>query len=194
MRKFFAICRGASQERFRVNLFLQGSKTLIIERCEKKAVLHAKNRGGHSRAYGKNFEHACVHEPPGLTDSECHHRVIQYDFGELSCAVRFEVDACKGSLGGANIQVPVPGEDGNVQPAMRVSANPSMKLIRRGVVDPRVPLVELKSSKHHRKPLNSILPQLWFGRTAYLIRGIHKGGVFSALHHTDVTADGGFEA
>lgn len=39
-------------------------------------------------------------------------------------------------------------------------------------------MAELKTSK---KTIMSFMPQLWFGRTPYLIRGLHNRGVFEKL-------------
>ncbi|KAH8174963.1 hypothetical protein LIA77_06382 [Sarocladium implicatum] len=188
MRKFFSICRGQSQTKFRVNLFHKGPKTLIIERCEEYSVLETQEA---CATYGHNFEDACTNEAPGLKDGQCHHRVVKYDFGGLICAVRFEVDACKsGPKEGVDSDASL---DTTSETSTMKSDSAGIKVIRRGFVDPEIPFVELKSSKRNPKPINSILPQLWFGRTTHLVQGIHEDGVFGTIHQKALVESHWFE-
>ncbi|KAK2597170.1 hypothetical protein N8I77_013033 [Diaporthe amygdali] len=90
LRKFFEFCKGRAQDSFRVNLYLVNN-TLIIERCVRSTTEFLYGSGG--SGFGHNFEKAATRLPPGLENSLGHHRVLQYDFGGLKCAVRFEVDA-----------------------------------------------------------------------------------------------------
>jgi hypothetical protein len=177
LRKFFDICRGSGprQSVFRLNLFCEGKKTLIVERCERFAVAVGPNP-----QYGKAFEEACTSHIPGLEQSECHHRVVTYHLGNLKCAVRFEVDAL------------IPSEETLTpnEPAETVdSRGPSgdgIKIIHSGCAGGRDHIVELKSRAGRTTTVAQHMPQLWFGRVEHLVQGVHEGGTFSLVRTDEV--------
>lgn len=199
LRKFFDFCAGRAQDTFRVNLFLVNS-TLIIERCVRSTTefLNASLGTG----YGHSFERAVTKLPPELQDSSAHHRVLRYKLGGLECAVRFEVDASyadpntAGAPGEGDRSGAANGEDvefleaGFSSMALGKSANTGAKdvsviTVPRGSGTPQASVAELKSSKRRPK----VLPQLWFGRTRYLITGHHEQGVFDEVKVEDVGED-----
>lgn len=200
LRKFFEFCKGRAQDSFRVNLYLVNN-TLIIERCVRSTTEFLYGSGG--SGFGHNFEKAATRLPPGLENSLGHHRVLQYDFGGLKCAVRFEVDASYEdpeiagpterqspkleALGeeieslATGLSTMVMSEDGE-GPTIG-SAN----TIRCGKGTAQTTVAELKSIQNHRtKPKQAWLPQLWFGRTRYLIIGHHEKGIFDRVRVQDL--------
>lgn len=192
LRKLFDFCRGVSQRTFRVNLFTRG-KTLLLERCEERSVgetgpsTDGKTENG--ARFGKNFELAMTQHPEGLEDSECHHRVIKYDFGGLKCVVRFEVDAI------------LPAVDANPEndvflDSMNALDDPvkstKREVIVKGRVNPDDRLAEIKTTAHRFHPMSRVMPQLWFGRTKYLLRGLHINGTFETIRRDDLEESGAF--
>lgn len=188
LRKLLDFVAGRQQDSFRLNLFLE-HRTLVIERCERNA--RQLIRGSQTAGWGRSFEGTFTKYPAGLEDSVAHHRALRYQLGELSCVVRFEVDACYGS----------PSEQGE-------RSSQSLDLAMRNLaigdglaetpaaarpMDQRAPpmvqemAAEIKTASKH-KSLGQFLPQLWFGRTPWLIVGRHSEGTFQEVKITDAAA------
>jgi hypothetical protein len=158
-------------------------------------------RGSVESGFGHNFERTFTQLPSGLEDSSGHHRVLRYSLGDLSCAVRFEVDACykdpaePESSDGVDIskssrdesaslidtfnslQLGAPTLNGNVSQPISAS------VIRRGIITPQSSTVEIKT-RTKSNSLSKTMPQLWFGRTTYLITGYHTNGTFESVNIT----------
>lgn len=200
LRKFFTFCKGRAQDSFRVNLHLVHD-TLIIERCVKSTTEFLYGSG--NSGFGHNFEKAVTRLPQGLENSSGHHRVLRYDFGGLKCAVRFEVDASyddPSTLGETERQVSKAQSNGEEIASLatafssmavnKTGSGPtggSADMIRRGAGTEQASVAELKSRKDHRsKPKPEWLPQLWLGRTRYLITGHHEKGIFDEVHVHDL--------
>lgn len=198
-------CRGRAKRSFRVNLHLVNN-TLIIERCGPSTTEFLYGQWG----FGRNFEKAATRFPPGLEGSSGHHRVLQYNFGGLKCAVRFEVDASyhDPEIAGESEENPPGFEADGEKMASLVATFSSMAVnktdagptdrsadtIRRGAGTAQTSVAELKSRTDHPlqplhfrlKPSPEWLPQLWFGRTRYLVHGLHEHGIFSQVHVHDM--------
>lgn len=200
LRKFFDFCKGRVQESFRVNLHMV-SDTLIIERCVRSTseFLYGSSGSG----FGHNFEKVATRLPQGLENSSGHHRVLRYDFGGLKCAVRFEVDATyddPDTVGESERKVSKSESYGEevaslattfssiaVDKAGSRSTGGSADTIPRGAGTDQASVAELKSRKDHRsKPKPDWLPQLWLGRTRYLITGHHENGTFDDVRVHDL--------
>ncbi|KAI7780546.1 hypothetical protein LA080_015947 [Diaporthe eres] len=200
LRKFFDFCKGRVQESFRVNLHLVND-TLIIERCVRSTTefLHGSSDSG----FGHNFEKAATRSSRGLENSSGHHRVLRYDLGGLKCAVRFEVDASyddPDTVGEGERHVAKAESYGEevaslatafssiaVKKAGSGSTGGSADTIPRGAGTDQASVAELKSRKDHgSKPKPNWLPQLWLGRTRYLITGHHENGTFDDVRVYDL--------
>jgi hypothetical protein len=193
LRKLFDFCVGRSQDSFRIDLHTI-QNTLIMERCERSAreIIHGSAKSG----YGHNFERAFTKHAVGLENSTSHHRVLRYDLGGLNVAVRFEVDASYGDC-----EDDLPQEENRDEVLDQVSEEQlatgfgSLKLSASYREDVRLgtqsvlatpggrgsaqsTMAELKTSK---RSTMSFMPQLWFGRTPYLIRGFHDRGIFQKI-------------
>ncbi|KUI72688.1 hypothetical protein VM1G_08220 [Cytospora mali] len=198
LRKFLEFCMGRTQDSFRVNLFLVNN-TLIIERCVKSPKEYLNNGGP---GFGHNFERATTRLPPGLSNSTAHHRVLRYNLGGLECAVRFEVDASYDDPNTAGVS----GDGGPSDAAQggqfesleagfsslalgkTTNAGPgdvSVSTVSRGSGTPQTSVAELKTQRISRSRPKPI-PQLWFGRTRYLITGSHDNGVFGRVKVDDL--------
>lgn len=182
LRKLLDFCAGRRQDSFRINLHLV-DRTLVIERCERSA--RELIRGYQNAGFGRTFEGAFTKYPPGLEDSAAHHRVLRYQIGNLSCAVRFEVDACYKPK-------EKEGDEAEVlasaiqQLSMGDSAGESQGgLLPQGTVPMAQSLAaEIKTASKPKGP-GMFMPQLWFGRTPWLIVGRHSDGCFEQIKITD---------
>ncbi|KAH7329082.1 Rad17 cell cycle checkpoint protein-domain-containing protein [Stachybotrys elegans] len=190
LRKLLDFCSGRSQDSFRVNLFAV-ENTLIIERCERNAkeIIHGSFRSG----FGHNFEHAITVSPPGIENTTAHHRVLRYNFGDLNCAVRFEVDACHGGTrtkGESSMSSLIDSFNTTLQlkpPTTRPKAlgSRSVQVIPRGTLTAQSQAAEIKAWGKNKSTFQ-VIPQLWFGRTPWLIKGTHNEGVFDKIEVVDM--------
>lgn len=200
LRKFLKFCRGNTQEVFRVNLFVINN-TLLIERCERSAGFLV--RGAQDPGYGHLFERVVTELPAGVKDTYAHHNVLRYNFGGLQCAVRFEVDAYI-STPSEDQPVPVDKADSldrddeidrlarNINET-KLNKGPSKSgsviIIQKGDGTPQEKAAEIKCMGK-KSQLSPIIPQLWFGRTSYLIRGRHDGkGTVNRIQFDDLRGE-----
>lgn len=186
LRKLLDFCSGRVSESFRVNLFLVG-KTLFIDRYERNPRWLIS--GSRDPGYGRSFEKAFTEYPSGLEHSIGHHRVMQYSLGELNCMVQFEVDAC------------YPGDQANDLADLNIDLDLLTPLMDRLSISE---LVEENATKitveeTDRQPMSQSMaaelklrnkrhsngadmPQLWFGRTPWLIVGYHTKGTVNKVN------------
>ncbi|KAH7350250.1 hypothetical protein BKA66DRAFT_541509 [Pyrenochaeta sp. MPI-SDFR-AT-0127] len=177
LRKLFDFVAGKRQEPFCMGLCMV-KNTLFISRKEKTArmMIHGYANSG----YGHNFEEAFSTPEPGLAGSGSHHRVIRYDLGHLNCVVRFEVDAYHTDSDDTaqhlvdDLTTTISQLTVNELP-MSSTTQPSTNVIQRGTFIQASKLAEMKVRKAER--INDAMPQLWFGRTPYLLVGKHVEGV-----------------
>ncbi|KAH7275000.1 hypothetical protein B0J15DRAFT_473953 [Fusarium solani] len=199
LRHLLDFCRGKCWDSFRIDLYLV-QNTLVIERRERSTK--EMIRGSRNSGFGHSFEEAVTEPPPGMTDITGHHRVLRYDLGGLNCAVRFEVDAVHGipeaedgaqqtdaPLGGSVDQLAQSLENVAVGSSKQTPSSPgarSVRVITRGIAPPQTQAAEIKSIRRNGKHLSTMLPQLWFGRTPYLVRGYHDNGNFTLIRSENV--------
>ncbi|KAF2491446.1 hypothetical protein BU16DRAFT_552210 [Lophium mytilinum] len=189
LRKLLDFAAGRGQEPFCMGLHMV-KDTLFISRKERNAqsMIHGAPNSG----YGHSFEKAVTTAEDGLGDSSSHHRVIRYRLGHLDCVVRFEVDAyyeATDDAGAANsIQEPVDhittkmGQLAVQKPHRSPTGKDTMQVIMAGLPVSSHKLAELKARKSEK--LNATMPQLWFGRTPYLLTGKHIDGVVHSISTT----------
>lgn len=186
LRKFLEFAGGRRRDPWRMDLHLV-KDTLFISRKEMNAL--AMVRGTGNSGYGHNFEKAFTKSGQGLENSSSHHRVIRYRLGSLECAVRFEVDAYYEDPDTSDSTDPTHQLLDQItatmaqlktdEPQSNASKRGGTRVIMKGNhVDPSK-LAEIKTRKSVN--INEALPQLWFGRTPYLLTGKHDKGVFSSV-------------
>lgn len=191
LRKLLDLAAGRRQDPFRMGLCMV-KNTLFISRNEKRArmMIHGVANSG----YGHNLETTFTRPENGLDLSSSHHRVIQYKLGHLNCVVRFEVDAWY-----ENPDRPVtpaahdPLDDiAATLSRLAVADPPAMTpvkgatlALRKGKAVPSSQLAELKARKAEK--IGDAVPQLWFGRTPFLLTGEHVNGVVNRVKITDVS-------
>ncbi|KAL4403416.1 hypothetical protein CABS03_15245 [Colletotrichum abscissum] len=186
LRKLLDFCQGRRQDSFRINLYLV-HRTLIIERCEKtvsKLIGGSQNSG-----WGRNFERTLTRYPPGLEDSTAHHRALRYQLGDLTCVVRFEVDACyqrKVEEGGTSQSLACAVNRLQTDDSQERKASASQQPTQR-VPMAQANAAEIKTAARRKSP-GAYMPQLWFGRTPWLILGQHTNRTFEKLRITDTAA------
>lgn len=198
--KFFDFCEGHVKKSFRVNLHLVND-TLIIERYVRSTAEYFP--GSSTSGFGHNFEKAATRLPRGLENSSGHLRALRYDFGDLKCAVCFEADA---SYDGSDPVGKSERHDPEAESHGKEIASPKTPLswiavdepgsgstgssadtIPRGAGTDQASVAELKSrGDHSSDPKPCWLPQLWLGRTRYLITGHHENGTFDDVRVDDL--------
>ncbi|KAH7016982.1 hypothetical protein EDB80DRAFT_703938 [Ilyonectria destructans] len=203
LRKLLDFVRGNYSNMFRINMFIVHN-TLVVEMWE--AMTKMISQGSQNTGWGHNFEKAITRPGPGMEDHAEHGRVLRYDFGGLRCAVRFEVDA---SYGDSGAEAPGEGQSSPGNTVMeandlsealgtlkiqepptdpKVKGLSQIRVISRGSGIPHIAAAEIKSMKCLKSP-GLMMPQLWFGRTQNLIRGVHSEGVFHNIQISSVEED-----
>lgn len=183
LRKLLDFCNGRVKSSFRLNLLLV-KNTLFIERCERNAVKMI--RGSQNSGWGRNFEKTFTKYPPEANDSSGHHRILRYPLGHLNCAVRFEVDACYEPEMAESLDElleATPAVMGKLSVADSADdAEPTTGCQARSM--PQSTAAELKTRSKF-SGTGSHMPQLWFGRTPWLIVARHTNGTFEEIriHH-----------
>lgn len=203
LRNLLDFIRGNCSKMFRIDLFIVHN-TLVVEMWE--ALTKMISQGGGHTGWGHNFENAITRPEPGMEDHAEHGRVLRYDFGGLRCAVRFEVDA---SYVESSTEAPGKGqgcpgdtekEANDLSEALstlevqksrtdlKVKGPSQIRVISRGSGIPHIAAAEIKSMTKLKSP-GLVMPQLWFGRTHNLIRGVHLEGVFHNIQISNVEED-----
>lgn len=186
LRNIFDIIGNNNREGFRLNLHLVGIKTLIVEPAEEEHTLD-RGLGDLSTACERGFTKKLSH----LEGTEGYYRVVRYRIGELQCAVQCEVDACyeEPSPVGTSENL---GEEGTLSEESQQSDSATTRSL--GVNVTNHDSAEIKTSVSANKGakirvVKHALPQLWFGRIAWLIFGRNKGSTVS-WHKPRVTTQG----
>lgn len=186
LRKLLDFSAGRRPDSFRLNLHLI-HRTLVIERCEKRA--RQRIHGSHNPVWGKTFEDAFTKYPAGLEDSTSHHRALRYRLGELQCVVQFEVDACYDTKSEAcDGSGPLALSMENL--SLNDGPEENQAIIRppgHGAPMVQEMAAEVKTASK-LKSVSKNLPQVWFGRTPWLIVGHHAHGTFKELRVTNAAA------
>ncbi|KAJ9148652.1 Geranylgeranyl pyrophosphate synthetase [Pleurostoma richardsiae] len=198
LRKLLDFSEGRVPDTFRVNLLLVRN-TLFIERCERSA--RQLVQGSADPGFGRSFERTFTKFPNGAEDSTAYHRVLRYSLGGLNCVVRFEVDACYDTRAAEQ-----PGKStdpvANVHDIESITvsmgtlalgglavheAAQQADIRNRGDLMRQSAAAEIKV-RATLKPPRHYLPQLWFGRTPWLIIGHHMEGTVNEIKVTDAAA------
>ncbi|KAK7751289.1 hypothetical protein SLS62_006835 [Diatrype stigma] len=173
LRLLMNLCRGIDDLRqihFHLTVI---NNTLVISSegrmirhsiAEAAAIIAARVRqGGDYR--GHDFEHAFTTWPEGLEASGNHMRVLQYNLGNLNCAVTAGIDACFKT--DADESDPPPSFQDIDLPEGPTSTGHILK--RYGVMK-QYPSVEVKGHwKVHKTPWTAC--QLWFNRAEFIAGG-----------------------
>jgi hypothetical protein len=215
LRKLFNFVAGKEKSRsFRIGLAMVHN-TLFLTRQERRTL--ETLRGTKGTGFGHNFERAISVPDRDLENSSSHHRVIRYALGNLKCVVRFEVDAAIASTMPRGPQDTEHDDSFSVPPTYsangiavsveRMSLDHGQDkaqhapehythTIPRGCSVPSSTIAEIKTVKKPRNPpflsnnhppFEQNLPQLWFGRTPYLVCGFHLDGSFTGVDTIDVS-------
>lgn len=189
LRKLLDFCGARTQNSFRVSL-LMVQNTLFIERSEKDA--RSLVRGSENTGWGRTFERIFTKYPHGLENSTAHHRGLLYPIGNMNCLVRFEVDACYQSVSDESADptsLDAPLGKMSVSDAADTNGTGMQptKCPRALEVMDQSSQAEMKTASKDRN-LNIYLPQLWLGRTPWLIIGRHTDGNFGKIKIIDAGA------
>jgi hypothetical protein len=157
------------------------------------------------KGYGHTFPEAYTTWESDVKGSETHQRLVQYDFGELKCIVRFECDGYFGEEPDAQKRSVIKS---NLQPGLDdvLRAFDNTK-IKRGMPDLDGPLtiqtggsstpqhaifdLKTRSSRFKREiDMSDIYPPLWLKQFPYFVLAYHDGfGTFHDIRVQDVKKD-----
>ena len=187
LRKLLKFCGGLAQDPFKVHVSLV-ENTLFIEQYHITPMRPQETGWGHS------FETAFAKFPPGLEDSTSHDRFLRYPIGDLNCVVGFEVDACYEDGGRKTDQEPLEELQADLEQLSLGNSEVPLNSTPPGL--PEQPhgakimkqstAAEMKTSRAGKTSITTFLPQLWFGRTPWLIVGSHIEGTFLDTKVTNV--------
>ncbi|KJZ79156.1 hypothetical protein HIM_01307 [Hirsutella minnesotensis 3608] len=161
VRKLFDFCAG-KKACFRLNLAVINN-TLFVSRYERNRSIEVT--GSSREGWGHVFERTCVELPDDALESPGHHQCLRYQLGGLNCVVRCEVDA--------------------FYKATREDHDHTASDMRpAGTEVHRLAAAEIKTCQK-REDKNTHMPQLWFGRTRWLMSGRHTNGHFENIKIED---------
>ncbi|KAK5988184.1 hypothetical protein PT974_12324 [Cladobotryum mycophilum] len=188
LRKLLDFCAGRSKDSFRIDLMLVNN-TLFLERREKN--VRELIRGKQNSGWGHSFEHAFTKFAPGTEGSTGYHRALHYPLGGLRCVVQFEIDAFyeegKKNEEDESITLPMARLSLKDQPEADALQAQASKSSKKTILMPQATAAEIKTSMRPRN-IGQYLPQLWFGRTPWLMIGRHDNGTFKEVKITDAAA------
>lgn len=198
LRKLLSFTSNKVTDSFRIDLHMVRGTLIMVrrERSMRHIIQGSKNSG-----HGHTFEAAFTTPEKGLEGSLGHHRVINYVLGDLNCVVEFEVDAWY-DAGETGTSVPSDPDEGLLSSLTNLSlgesapqkhpppASTNLLVIQHGRNIPSSKLAEIKTCGPNSPQMNKLMPQLWFGRTPYLLVGMHEkgSGVFNRVKIIDVAA------
>ncbi|CAH0043737.1 unnamed protein product, partial [Clonostachys solani] len=165
LRSLLRFCCMDSSQSFQVNLQLVYN-TLLIESYNPHPFV--------DKGFGRVFENVCRSYPTRRVESSSHYCALRYPLGELSCVVRCEVDASYNDP-------EKPSWTSNIRTKNKNEA------MRRAGLNHQSTAAELKSTASSISQ-SKCMPQLWFGRTSWLIRGTHSNGTFHDVSITNAGA------
>ncbi|KAF3928572.1 hypothetical protein AA313_de0200860 [Arthrobotrys entomopaga] len=208
LRRLLDFCKGVALESFRVNLFMVHN-TLIIERCEKNGCFTSGPGAGYGKSFEKLFtkfpsdgrncisHHRVLRYPLGHLSCAVRFEVdARYDKEDDEADPQAEdnnqaiEDEGGVSLVGYMEYLNLGTSGSKSSSTSTTSPHPqnngssnSLKLVnsKTGAVMPQSTAAELKTTGGH-KSLGQCLPQLWFGRTPWLIIAHHKSGTFNGIN------------
>ena len=184
LRKLFEFAKDKRQDPFCMGLDMV-QNTLFVSRREK----HNSRiiRGSPNSGYGHSFEQTFTESLPGLENSTSHHRIIRYRIGSVDCVVRFEVDAYLDEAEDEDVPIEPISQNTDITTGLEnltIDETPR-KMAPKGHTEAILggkrlsssAMAEIKSIQHPKKlQVQKHTPQLWFGRTPYLIVGKHDEG------------------
>lgn len=187
LRKLLKFCSGTSHQSFRLDLQALAN-TLVVEKRERTAR-HLLHHTFANAGFGHRFERAVSKHPPGMDRTASHRRVLTYDLGGLRCAVNVEVDAwvpeshAEQSIGVLPTANSITTARRNMQFCAAAAKRPT-RLIKRGKFVPQSLTAEIKTTSAVDKSgmIGRWMPQLWLGRTPWLIKGDHQEGTFHNIN------------
>ncbi|KAB5542672.1 geranylgeranyl pyrophosphate synthetase [Coniochaeta sp. 2T2.1] len=190
LRKLLDFCSGKAQPSFRIGLSMVRDTTLFIEQYDARAMPFQESGWGHG------FERTFTRFPTGLEGSTSHDRFLRYKLGEMDCVVGFEVDACyyeptrdEGDndavdaldMQGLSIDPPPPSD-------RHATGNKPTTGRLRSMQQSTAAELKSKSKRQSGGGIGAFLPQLWFGRTPWLIVGRHAEGTFTEIGVVEASA------
>ncbi|KAL2826645.1 hypothetical protein BDW59DRAFT_62783 [Aspergillus cavernicola] len=149
--------------------------------------------------YGHSFPEANTTWRQHTKGSESHQRILQYEFGGISCAIRYEGDGYLPNLyppsSPNTTSVAVTPDDllTSIETATLGSAarggKQTLAILTGGETIPQAAIFDLKTRstrKEYKDVLKGELPRLWAAQVPNFVVGFHTSGVFDDVRVEDV--------
>lgn len=182
-------CGGRTQQAFQLKLSMVRNSLLVEGRARRACFFTSGDLSG----YGRNFERVFTRHPPEMRDCTEHFRVLLYRLGHLRCAVSGRVDARYEGEDDATTCAHPGDSSQSREPEIICRPRPASKRTRVvGIVSngnsdmaPQSTAATVKVIRGKMSP-TIFMPQLWFGRTPWLIHGRHTDGTFVQVSVSNV--------
>ncbi|KAJ8128821.1 hypothetical protein O1611_g4811 [Lasiodiplodia mahajangana] len=160
---------------FRFNIEVVGNTLFLIRNCKNDVIPDV-------RGYGHSFLDVFTSSEPSGVKTKSHQRIVSYDFGGLSCLVRFECDGYLPNCDGHDIPVTEP--QFNPLPTL----SDSIAIQKSGMIVPQDSILEIKTKSEAVGviQIDDHLPRLWVRQIPHFITAYHNRGTFRNVQVTDV--------
>lgn len=170
--KLFDFTAKVDSPPFRMHAYILYN-TLIIEKYEKEA---AQIMLPESEEFGTSLADKVTSKPKGFEDTAGHYQIIQYQLGDLKCAVRVKVDAQLHSEEADNA-----GEQRNDPETSTFLGGPmGIRVDHCGHASSQESLIAMDINLLLRN-MDVYIPHLWFGRLQNLARVVHCKLLFRSM-------------
>ncbi|KAJ5779631.1 hypothetical protein N7457_007351 [Penicillium paradoxum] len=160
--------------------------------------------------YGHTFPKVYTTWSASVAGSDSHQRVVEYDFADLKCLMRFKADGFLSNLipeTNELTKAPVYTSEiaqeealpsiedatiSNMQPAPTNESLQQLGIANKGRHIPQCAIFDLKTRSHNKKPadvLREEMARLWMTQTPSLVLAFHKANKFGDIQIHDVRED-----
>lgn len=171
---------GSVDTSFRFDVEMVGNTLFIIRNAKKETIPGVVG-------YGHSFLDTFTSYAPEVGETKSHQRLVGYDFGNLTCLVRFECDGFDAALESGDADA----DTSQSKPVLdkKLDLEGSVHADTVGRVVSQKSVLEVKTRSEARGPLDlsEHLPRLWVRQIPILVTGYHKAGLFKDVQKTDVT-------
>ncbi|KAF6830005.1 hypothetical protein CPLU01_07620 [Colletotrichum plurivorum] len=188
--QLFKFAKGSSAKNFKIDVNLVNNTLFVCGRQRKNREDVTSPNSRAAPSWGHAFEEAFTKYGPGAEGSTSCQRAIRYRFGNLTFLVRHEVDAAYASTAGSARGNGTNAASDDFKERHVMWANSFRGNGRAICTEVRLggqetspsDLIELKARPN--MPVYMAIPQMWFGRTPHLLKGVHSKGRFTNVDHT----------
>lgn len=190
----------SSERSFEFNIEVIGNTVFLVRMGNSPKELIPDVRG-----YGHTFPEAYTSWDKSLQGSVSHQRIVKYQFGEISCLLRFECDGyLKEKAVSESNQTKAQAsssEKSDISYLLRktrsvfVSENSASKgndltIELSGQQIPQSAIFDLKTRSVHKKiDMEELYPRLWVSQIPNFIIAYHNSGVFDDIQNRNILSE-----